>query len=92
MDYMNITDSDAAASAIQTISNETCDGSELQTLIDGLETEINALDEVWKSNAAVKTKNELLSSLENLKALQLVLNNDGAVAAADLNDIIESQR
>lgn len=91
MDYMNVRDPEAAAAAIKNISDETCDGSELQALINDVEREINELDEVWNSNAAMKTKEELLSSLGNLKALQHVLNNDGAVAAADLNDIIESQ-
>lgn len=92
MDYMKINSPEEAAVDIKTISDETCEGSELQMLINDIESLINELDEVWQSNAALKTKEELTESLENLRALQVVLNADGAVAAADLNDIIESQR
>lgn len=92
MDYMKINSPEEAAVDIKTISDETCEGSELQMLINDIESLINELDEVWQSNAALKTKEELTESLENLRALQAVLNADGAVAAADLNDIIESQR
>lgn len=92
MDFMKINSPEEAAVDIKTISDETCEGSELQVLINDIESLIDELDAVWQSNAAVKTKEELTKSLENLRALQVVLNNDGAVAAADLNDIIESQR
>ena len=91
MEYINVKDPEAALTYVKTIVDETCEGSELQSLIKDIEDLNNDLDEFWVSRSATKSKEELAKSINNLKNLTLALNNDGAVAALDLKDIIDSQ-
>lgn len=67
-------DTDVVLECANIVLKETDASSDFKQLIDDLVTQTYNLSNFWVSTSQVKTANELIASLNSLKALQATLN------------------